>query len=318
MSNPLLSIIIPTHNRPQLVIRAVKSALAQTMEDLEVIVVDDASRVAPELPQDDRVRMIRLLQCKGGAAARNIGTQAARSRWITYLDDDDRLLPDMAKNILKALSQNPSKNPVAVISGLEIVDISGKIIQKRIPPKQREKGAHFFLEELEAGYSYNTKQTLVLERKLMEQIGGWDETFRSRVHSELFLRLNSACTIIGLPVVTYQLTAHEGVRVSRDIKLRQESFQRLINKHKNMFQMHPKTFAKFLCDHAERSFENGQLKAVFFSFLDAMQLDIKSTLIRIKTLSIYTLRCYIKQVCKKFLIAIKTINTIVEKSNYNF
>ncbi len=301
MSNPLLSVIIPTHNRPQLVIRAVKSALEQTMEDLEVIVVDDASEVPLELPQDNRVRTIRLSQPSGGAAARNVGTKAARGRWITYLDDDDRLLTDMASVSLKALSENSCKTPAAVISGLEVVDDRGTVTDKRIPPKIRQQGAHFFLEQLEPGYSYNNKQTLVVERKVIDRIGGWDETFRSRVHSELFLRLNPACSIIGLPIVTYQLTAHEGVRVSRDLQLRQESFERLINKHQSLFKAHPKTFANFLCNHAEKSFELGQPKAAIFSFLRAMQLDLNPTLRRIKSLSTYTVRSYTKQVFREVL-----------------
>ncbi|MBF2014289.1 MAG: glycosyltransferase [Rivularia sp. T60_A2020_040] len=273
MTNPLLSIIIPTHNRPQLVIRAVKSALEQTMENLEVIVVDDASQIPPELPQDSRLRMIRLPKPSGGAAARNVGTKAACSRWVTYLDDDDRLLPNMASVSLKALSENTSKSPVAVISGLEAVDAQGKVSHKRIPPKLRKQGSHFFLEELELGYSYNTKQTLVVEKKVIEQIGGWDETFRSRVHSELFLRLNPACSIIGLPVVTYQLTAHEGPRVSRNVQLRQESFQRLINKHENLFKAHPQMFACFVYEQSLMCQQLNQQSAAISNFLWAMQIN---------------------------------------------
>ncbi|MCX7595406.1 MAG: glycosyltransferase, partial [Fischerella sp.] len=96
MANPLLSIIIPTHNRPHLVGRAVKSALEQTVEDFEVIVVDDGSTQPPELPSDRRLRLLRHEQSRGGAAARNTGTEAACGRWVTYLDDDDLLLPHMA------------------------------------------------------------------------------------------------------------------------------------------------------------------------------------------------------------------------------
>lgn len=51
MNNPLLSIIIPTYNRPHLLPRAVNSALAQTLEDIEVIVVDDASPEPVQLPE---------------------------------------------------------------------------------------------------------------------------------------------------------------------------------------------------------------------------------------------------------------------------
>ena len=59
---PQLSIIIPTRDRLQLLPRAVQSALSQTMTDLEVIVVDDASTQPVDLPADSRLRIIRLSQ----------------------------------------------------------------------------------------------------------------------------------------------------------------------------------------------------------------------------------------------------------------
>lgn len=282
MSDPVLSIIIPTHNRPHLVGRAVKSALAQTIEkDFEVIVVDDASIQPPDLPNDNRVRLIRLSEPRGGAAARNMGTDAARSQWVTYLDDDDRLLPHMATVSFEALSQSILPPPVAVISGLEVVNPQGQVIVKRIPPPVRPKGAHFYLEEIEPDYSYHTKQTLVVERAVIQSIGGWDETFRSRVHSELFLRLNLACSIIGLPTATYQLYAHDGDRVSSNIKLRQESFHRLIRKHQSLFKAHPQMFANFVYEHALKSYEMGNTRAAFVNLCRAMQIDPPQILSRL-------------------------------------
>ncbi|MBD2603206.1 glycosyltransferase [Scytonema hofmannii FACHB-248] len=272
MSNPLLTIIIPTHNRPHLVNHAIKSALEQTVEDLEVIVVDDASTQPLNLPEHPRLRLIRLSKPQGGAAARNVGTDAACGRWVTYLDDDDRLLPNMVVTSLKALSNATLPEPIAVISGVEVVNSQGQVIITRLPPPVRPRGAHFSLEEIEPGYSYNTKQTLVVEREVLHQINGWDEKFRSRVHSELFLRLNPVCSILGLPVATYQLTAHDGVRLSRDLTLRQESFQRLVRKHESIFKAHPKMFASFVYEHALKSYELGQRRAAFFSLCWAMQI----------------------------------------------
>lgn len=121
MSAPLLSIIIPTHNRPHLLPKAVQSALRQTLTDLEVIVVDDASAEPVQLPAHPQLRLIRLSSPRGGAGARNVGTEAARGRWITYLDDDDCLLPHMAQVSLEALQQSTLPPPVGVISGLEII-----------------------------------------------------------------------------------------------------------------------------------------------------------------------------------------------------
>lgn len=272
MSHPLISIIIPTHNRPHLLPRAVESALNQTYQDLEVIVVDDASTDRATLPEDPRLRVIFLDKNVGGAGARNVGTKAALGRWVTYLDDDDYLLPQMVEMSLSTLQNTTANPPVAVISGLQKVDEAGKVIATRIPPTLCPKGSHFFLETPELGRSFHTKQTLVVERDLILKIGGWDETFRSRVHSELFLRLNPQCTLIGLPNITYHLLSHDTDRVSGNDKLRQESFHCLITKHQDVFRSHPKMFAEFVYKHAIKSYKMQQKKAAFTHWLWAWKL----------------------------------------------
>jgi len=284
MPHPQLSIIIPTHNRPHLLPQAVRSALSQTYPDLEVIVVDDASREPVQLPEDPRLRVIRLETGVGGAGARNIGTRAARGHWVTYLDDDDCLLPHMAEVSLAALQEAIAEPPIAVISGMHKVNEHGEVLSTRLPPTKCPKGSHFFLSDPEPGRSYHTKQTLVAERDLILHLGGWDETFRSRVHSELFLRLNPACTIIGLPTVTYHLLSHSGNRVSGNPQLRQESFHRLIQKHRQAFDSHSKMFADFVCRHALTSYQMGQRRAALSHLLWALKICppyISSLVIRV-------------------------------------
>ena len=295
MNNILLSIIIPTYNRPQFLPRAVESALQQTVEEVEVIVVDDGSEEPVTLPKHSQLKVIRLSQNSGNAVARNVGLKAAKGQYVTYLDDDDQLLPNMAQVSLDALKNTTLPQPVAALSGLEVIKPDGELIDRRLPPTL-PLGSHFFLEDIEPEKSYFSKQTLVVERELLLEIGGYDETFTSRVHTEMFLRLNPVCSILGLPTVTYQLTAHEGERISRNPALRQVNFERLVNKHESLFKLHPKTFASFLCDHAERSLELGQPKAATLSILRAMKLNLKPTLVRIKSLLAYTVRHYTKQV----------------------
>ena len=73
------SIIIPTHNRPQLLGRAIKSSLAQVEpRGVEVVVVDDGSNPPAKVPKDPRIRLIRLEKNRGGAAA--LGPPAAAER----------------------------------------------------------------------------------------------------------------------------------------------------------------------------------------------------------------------------------------------
>ena len=93
---PLVSAIIPTRHRPQLLERAVASALAQTWSALDVVVVDDASEPEMRLPafEDPRVHVVRLSEPSGPGAARNAGIARARGELIAFLDDDDEWRPD--------------------------------------------------------------------------------------------------------------------------------------------------------------------------------------------------------------------------------
>lgn len=281
MAHPLLSIIIPTYNRPRLLPHAVKSALAQTLEDIEieVIVVDDASSCPIDLPKNDRLRVIHLPKNRGGSAARNIGAKVAKGRWISYLDDDDRLLPNMVQVSLEGLQRTTLPQPVAVLSGIEVIDTEGNVKQTRLPPTL-PKGSHFGLEEIDPNQSFFCKQTMVIEKDIFLDMGGFDESFTSRIHTELFLRLNQVCSIQGLPLVTYQLLDHQQTRASNDPQKRQLNFNRLLTKHRSLFDKHPKMFANFLYDHAVTLYESDQKSTAINHLAQAIRVHPIHTIAR--------------------------------------
>ena len=103
---PTVSVIIPTFNRSQLVINAIRSVLCQTYQDYEIIVVDDGSTDdTPEAlkPYMDRIRYVHQRNL-GASAARNRGVQLARGKWISILDSDDVWLPTKLEAQLKAVT----------------------------------------------------------------------------------------------------------------------------------------------------------------------------------------------------------------------
>ena len=89
----LISVIIPTHNRRELLLRAIDSVLAQTHEELEVIVVDDASTDGTQSAvlelHEERVQYVRLNEQRGACVARNRGIDMARGEYIAFQDSDD-------------------------------------------------------------------------------------------------------------------------------------------------------------------------------------------------------------------------------------
>jgi glycosyltransferase involved in cell wall biosynthesis len=112
----LVSVVIPTRGRPELVVEAVASALAQDFNSFEVIVVvdgeDGASCAALEAVEDARLRVIDLAVSVGGAEARNVGVRAARGEWIAFLDDDDEWLAHKLSRQIVAARRSRAAWPV--------------------------------------------------------------------------------------------------------------------------------------------------------------------------------------------------------------
>jgi glycosyltransferase involved in cell wall biosynthesis len=112
VATPLVSVLIPTYDRREAVVGAIDSALAQTVRDLEVLVVDDGSRdgtgtlLAERYGSEPRVRVLR--KPNGGcAAARNHGLDASRGAYVGLLDSDDRWRPDFAERQVALLRGHP-------------------------------------------------------------------------------------------------------------------------------------------------------------------------------------------------------------------
>ena len=107
---PRLTAVVPTRNRPELLARAVRSAL---VNDLEVVVVDDhsAEDMSSVLASLDAeaVTVIRLERRRGPLFARNVAVRAATGDYVVMLDDDDVLMPDAAARITAAIAQAPGK-----------------------------------------------------------------------------------------------------------------------------------------------------------------------------------------------------------------
>lgn len=255
--NSSYTIVITTHNRPELLDRAVASALEQTVTPLEVLVVDDGSTPPVSVWYGERVRVIRLEGSRGVAAARNAGLAAAKGHWVTFLDDDDLLLPQLAERSLDALASADLPPPVAALSGLKVVDAEGVVVEVRIPPTL-PRGHHFALEDVPPGKSFLSKQTLFVETGVLRGLGGWDEAFRSRSPSELFLRLNPVCSLIGVAEVTYVQFRHRDTRLSTTPALRDPSFQQLVAKHRPLFRAHPRGYARLLIEHARTLRRHGR------------------------------------------------------------
>jgi glycosyltransferase involved in cell wall biosynthesis len=273
MTMPAVSVIVATRDRPALVPAAVESVLGQSLGDVEVVVVDDGSREPVRLAADPRLRVVRLPTSRGLAVALNAGAREATGRWLGHLDDDDRLLPHMVETSLEAIERSELPPPVAALSGLEVIRPDGTVIMQMLPPT-RPRGSHYSLEPLERGRAYEVRATLVVERSLALELGGWDEAFRNRVRHEFLLRLNPVCSLQGVDRIGYQAVDHSSSpRYSKNVVLSHETFELLVEKHRSLFESHGTRYAHYLRADARRLHALGRRREAAAAVARALKYD---------------------------------------------
>jgi glycosyltransferase involved in cell wall biosynthesis len=171
-SDPLVSVVIPTRNRHALVLRAVRSALAQTLREIEIIVVIDCEPGCETVNalanlNEHRVRGIVLTEQVGGAEARNIGIRNARSPWIALLDDDDEWLPSKLQVQIEELRKySGDKQPVVVCQHIYRAEGAADVVRPRRLPRTGEAPTDFMFDYL----CYFQTSTFFTSKALMLQV----------------------------------------------------------------------------------------------------------------------------------------------------
>jgi glycosyltransferase involved in cell wall biosynthesis len=140
----LVSVVIPTRNRTAKTLRAVRSALKQTHNDLEIIVVDDGSEDPQELRTalaavgDSRIRIEFLHRNHGGGFARNVGVRLAKGKYIAFLDSDDQWMPEKLESQLVVID-TAGPNAVCYCRYLALTDTEVPVVPDYRPQRAIRK-----------------------------------------------------------------------------------------------------------------------------------------------------------------------------------
>jgi glycosyltransferase involved in cell wall biosynthesis len=211
----LVSVIIPTYNHGRFLQAAIDSALAQTYEAVEVIVVDDFSTDNTEQIvagyQSPRVIYIKSANKGIVATSRNVGLRAAAGEYIAFLDADDIWEPNKIERQLPHLTD---ETIAAVASDLRYIGA------RRYSRSRRGRGAGGFREyrnlEIVRGNPVATSSVL-LRRQDLAAVGGFDETpeFRFIEDWELWLRLSvdKRIRVLSDPLVIYRIAGQERPKI---------------------------------------------------------------------------------------------------------
>ncbi len=231
---PLVSIYLPTRDRPVLLERAVRSVLAQSYPCLQLVIADDGSgsaghealeRMAGMQSETVSVRILRLPRPLGACAARNAAISACTGEYITGLDDDDYFLPDRIARLMAAF--DPAVMAFVFDGYLrETTDSRGRARQVRVPLS----GPARLQDLLRRNIVGN--QVLTLASRVRD-VGGFDPELAAWQDYDLWIRLarryGHGVSAWGL---SYVYSADpDGRRISTDLARIESAYRRFRDKH---------------------------------------------------------------------------------------
>ena len=140
---PLISVVIPTRYRPQLVQRAIESVLSQTCCDFEILVIvdgpDPETVAALDNAREERIIVLALEHNVGLAEARNVGVRRARGKWVAFLDDDDEWLPEKLQRQVETATHLGGNHVFVACRFIERTQSMERVMPESLPTP----GQHF-------------------------------------------------------------------------------------------------------------------------------------------------------------------------------
>jgi len=182
----MVTVIIPVFNRPQMLLRAVRSVLAQVEAEFELIVVNDGSteslKATKEIVLAAGHQWIDMPEQLGVSAARNLGVAASSGDWIAFLDSDDEWKPAKLHSQLAFHQDHPEYQ---IFQCQESWIRNGKPVNKKKIHIMPEGQA--FVQSLEL--CCISPSSVIMKRELFENTGGFDQKMPVCEDYDLWLRI---------------------------------------------------------------------------------------------------------------------------------
>ena len=204
---PVVSVVVPTRDRRDLVLATVADVFAQRDVALEIVVVvdgaRDGTREALAALGDPRVRIVSHEPARGQAAARDAGVAAARGEWVAFLDDDDRWAPDKLRRQLDAAAAADAE---FVYAGALLCTPNGRVLGYLDAPEPATvHGAIRARNVIPAGSSNVLARTALLRR-----VGGFDPALSHLADWDVWIRLAETGRPAACPEHLVAYVLHEG------------------------------------------------------------------------------------------------------------
>ena len=278
-ANPKVSVVVTTYNRAALLPRAVRSVLAQTYEDYELIIVDDCSTDdTPEVVQrfaDSRIHAVRQAENRGQSAAVNTGIRLARGEYIAFLDDDDEWVDTKLLHQVRTLDASDPRVGL-VYTWFDYVDTSGTRHAGGRSVLSGDVSQNMLRWELPAPTS-----AYLVREKAARQIGGFDEELTIATDRDFLARLSMRWHVAVVGDVL--MLMHEGTHVRSAqrpgaLDSLVKSLKSYISKFDRELSERPSTFARLLRLLAITEMRRGNVRGAAKAYSKALTVDTRGSL----------------------------------------
>ena len=234
---PAFSVIIPTYGRPRWLTEAIDSVLAQTVQDFELIVVDDASPEPVRVGPDPRIRLIRRDANGGAAAARNTGVEAAAGRYLTFLDDDDVYTQER----LALGAEGMQRGPLAVCwLGIPLGGEDTPTAWRQLRANEDRSLEGRVDDVILEGLPPHLGQVTIARDAFLP----FEPRFLTAEDIEWWIRASLALPVVTVPKVGYRKRKHEESRLNYRHQVRIDSNLLVLEEHAGYFAARPKAAAR--------------------------------------------------------------------------
>ena len=217
--NQLVSAVITTHNRKDLLKRAIDSVLAQTYPNMELIVVSDASTDGTDemcsRRNDLKYISIPKAESRGGNYARNLGINAAKGEYVAFLDDDDTWFPTKIEKQVKLIEEKKCECVycLRLMQRINNGTVQGQTLEGLTYKCEGDLSKKIFR------HSFTSTSCLLVTNKILKRVGGFDENLNKLQEYELLIRISQMSSIYYChkePLVFYNIDDSDGSRISND------------------------------------------------------------------------------------------------------
>lgn len=241
---PKISVVIPTHNRPELLKRALLSVYSQSFTDYDVIVVDDGDSPHTVSALADYIHKpnffyLETKKNEGAPVARNIGIKQAKGEYVAFLDDDDQWVSQKLETQIKIFSDYSDEKVGFVFSAVEKISTSSS------ETTTVEEGLMDYSFISLARFKGFITSTLLVPRYILTEVGGFDESFPSHQEPDLIIRITRKYLGFGIntPLVKMRISQDDD-HIGGSPQRRIDGREILLKKHYLLYKDHPTQLAK--------------------------------------------------------------------------